>query len=125
MARNPQHLPAVLAYLTEHGETQMKDLASAIDVSPATLYSAVASALVRGEIVKRSEGRNVFYRLPDQPSMERQPAPPATVAPIGNFDARAWLDGDVDLYGLVELEDGGYRLTAPMASRLRRLLGAA
>lgn len=131
MARAPQHLNAALAYLAEHGETQMGVLAAAIGISPGTLYSGLATALVRGHIVKRNEGRSVFYRLPEQGALERQPA--ATVsqavegepAPSG-FQAAAWADGDLDLYGLIELEDGGYRLTAAMVKPLRRLLlGAA
>lgn len=33
-----------------------------------------------------------------------------------------WDDGDVDLFGLVELENGGYRIQAKDVARLRRML---
>jgi hypothetical protein len=38
------------------------------------------------------------------------------------FNAAAWADGDVDLYGLIALDDGGHRMTAAMVAKLKRLI---
>lgn len=47
---------------------------------------------------------------------------PAGEAEAEPFDACFWLDGDVDLHGLIELEDGGYRILAKDVRRLRERL---
>lgn len=40
------------------------------------------------------------------------------------FRVCRWADGDIDLYGLAELDDGGMRLTPDMVRELQKLLGA-
>jgi hypothetical protein len=66
-----------------------------------------------------------------QPTAPPQAAPAAADASIpvaagaeevDEFNAKNWLDGDLDLYGLIELEDGGHRIQAKDVARLRRMI---
>lgn len=127
MAREPQHLKTALAALAERGETRARDLAEAIGVAPATLLSGIKSAIISGELVERREGCSVFYRLPGQePGKASEPASKRTraakVPKAEEFQAAAWADGDVDLYGLIPLDDGGHRMTPAMVLRLKKLI---
>lgn len=103
MARHAQHLESAKAELAERGEMKARDLADAIGVSAPTLYSGIKSALLRGEIVKRNEGRAVFYRLPGQ-------EPEAEASDRPDFNAALWADGDLVLVG-VELNADGHSVT--------------
>lgn len=126
--RAPKYLKPVIDHLTEHGETQMTALAEAIGVSPATLYSGVATAIARGEIVKRSEGRAVFYGLgngtPAANDTRQRPEPVADTGP--QFNAALWADGELILWNVDLNEDGrSLTLNADETRTLRRLLVGA
>lgn len=72
-----------------------------------------------------------------QPEPETPASPPvsASAAPVQEpdveeeaepepFDARRWLDGDIDLYGLLETDDGAMRIPADKVPALLKLLGS-
>jgi hypothetical protein len=65
--------------------------------------------------------------LPKPPELPELPAP-IEVPPLdeieeeAEFDASLWLNGDLDLFGLVELDNGAYRVPAEKVARLRKLL---
>jgi hypothetical protein len=120
MPRAPFHLDAVKAILSANGEMRQGALAAAADLGVGTLIAAVKPGLRSGEIVDRREGRSVFYRLAE--GVEVAPAGEADAAEPGEFQAAAWADGDVDLYGLIALDDGGHRLTPAMVLKLKRLI---
>jgi DNA-binding transcriptional regulator PaaX len=127
MAREPQHLKTATAYLAENGETRMTDLANGIGISVGTLYSGLASAIARGDIVKRNEGRSVFYRLPGQDALERRPAPAAPGVEGDDerpkFNASLWADGELILWNMEMNEDGrSLTLDARQTRMLARLL---
>lgn len=84
-----------------------------VDVELPALEEALAPLLEAGSIVCRRAGRGVFYSAPDAPAETNEPVP---------FNAAHWADGDVDLYGLIPLEDGGHRMTAEMVGKLKRLI---
>lgn len=127
MPRPKLHLAAALAHLQEHGETRMNELALALHISPGTLYSACATSLAKGEILKRNEGRSCFYRLPGQPPVMRTPQVMdyAAEEDASGLVIHTWEDGDIDVYGLVELDNGGRRLTRAMAAKMKQLLAEA
>lgn len=117
MAREPLHLKAALAYLAEHGETRAKALALGVQISDATLLSGIKSALARGEILVRRDGREVYYRLPEQGAEE------STLEAAPKFNAALWADGELVLWN-VKLDADGKRLTldAEKVAMLRGLL---
>lgn len=91
----------------------------------AWLAPARKAGLLRAE-TRKGEGRTLFWSLGDgtpEPDEEDAPADPAgKPAAQADFYAAAWDNGDVDLYGVVELEDGGFRLTPAMVQKLKRLI---
>lgn len=118
MARPRVHFESAREHLAEHGETRAGELAAAIGLDPGTLTSALKTPLREGIVLKRLEGRDVFYRLPIE---GEQPADDTDDEPH-RFYGRLDTDGDLDLYGLVELNDGGHRVPAENVARLRQLL---
>jgi hypothetical protein len=58
-------------------------------------------------------------------TIETQPAAEAEEGDPEEFDAARWANGDVDLYGLLELEGAGHRIEAKNVPVLLRLLGVA
>lgn len=50
------------------------------------------------------------------------PAPMPAEEEAVEFDASLHLDGDLDLYGLIELENGGWRITRENLTRLKRII---
>jgi hypothetical protein len=122
MPRAPFHLDSIKSILAANGEMRQSDLAGAADLKASTLHAAVAPGLRSGEILKRTgEGRSVFYRLAE--GVDVTPACAAASEPEQkDFNAAAWADGDVDLYGLIELDDGGHRLSPAMVSKLKRVI---
>lgn len=103
MPKQPVHLESAKAHLAEHGETRAKELADAIGVAPGTLQAALKCAVRDGFVVKRMEGRAVFFSLPDG-----EPQPADGDAP--DFNAALWADGDLVLVG-VTLNDDGHSVT--------------
>lgn len=90
------------------------ECAKAMGLEHQAVNQSLRSAVSREWLFKhQGSGRSVFYSL--KPEQEEPVEPPA-------FSAAAWVDGDVDLYGLIELEDGGYRMTADMVIKLKRLI---
>jgi hypothetical protein len=63
-------------------------------------------------------GMTLWWSLPT----EAEPAEPAEPTEPEEFNASLHLDGDLDLYGLVELEDGGWRITRENLVRLKKLI---
>ena len=51
-----------------------------------------------------------------EPEVEAEQVPEA-------FNVCRWLDGDIDLYGLLETEDGAMRIPAGKVPQLLKLLG--
>jgi DNA-binding transcriptional ArsR family regulator len=112
MARPRIHFEAAKAQLEEHGEMRAGDIAERLGISPGTLASAMRVPERDGEILRRHEGRQAFYKLPED---EGEEGPE-------EFNAAAWADGDVDLYGIIPLDDGGFRLTPEMVTKLKRVI---
>jgi hypothetical protein len=62
----------------------------------------------------------------DGTTIEEPPAAEDGESGHQEFDAARWaVSGDIDLYGLVELENGGHRIKAADVPALLRVLGAA
>jgi hypothetical protein len=118
MARPPVHLTSAKAVLADRGEMKAGPLSEAIGVSPATLLSGIKAAILRGEILKRNEGRAVFYRLPGQ-----EPGGEDADEVSKEFNAALWADGDLVLVGVTLNADGNSVTLGPkQAHQLRRLL---
>ena len=69
---------------------------------------------------KARRSTQIFCAPSTEPEHEEEEA---DAEPI-EFTARRWTDGDIDLFGLEELEDGGMRLPAASVGKLLDLLGA-
>lgn len=117
MPRAPFHLDAIKVALAANGEMRQTELAKATDLTVGTLHAAVKPGLRSGELLDRREGRAVFYRLADGVVVD-----PAEADDDEDFRAVLDTDGDLDLYGLVELENGGHRIHADGVRLLCRLL---
>jgi hypothetical protein len=102
-----------LEYLEAHGETRAVDLRDALQVHSGQLSMAMRLPVREGTVIERREVGALFYSL-------AQPQAPAEPTP---FRAARWTDGDIDLYGALELDDGGVRLTPDMQRQLRELMG--
>lgn len=121
MARPPLQLHAAMAQLTEHGEMRGKALADALGVAVENLNPTLRRALANGELLRRHEGRAVFYRLPDQ-----EPGGPDAPEGTPKFNAALWADGELVLWN-VDLNDDGRSLTLnqEQVQQLRGLLVGA
>lgn len=117
MPRAPFHLDAIKAALAANGEMRAADLARAVDISDGTLMAAVVPGMRDGVLVKRKDGNATFYSLAD--GVEVEPAAEPESRP---FYATLDTDGELDLYGLIELQDGGHRVTPDGVRLLCRLL---
>lgn len=117
MTTETQVRELVLAHLQANAGTEFKlrELPGAIGVAVEAdrLPDILAPEVEAGTLGLRRAGRGVFYWAPagDEPA----PVP-------ADFNAAAWVDGDVDLYGLIELEDGGHRMTPAMLAKFKRLV---
>jgi hypothetical protein len=116
MGRPRIHFEAAKALLEAKGEMRANDLAAAIGITPSTLASAMRVPLRDEEVLRRKEGQHAFLRLPGEEPAAKEGAE------VKEFNAAAWADGDVDLYGIIELDDGGYRLTPAMVAKLKRVI---
>jgi hypothetical protein len=77
---------------------------------------AMTTPLLRGCVHRERRGLHVFYRI--------APYPNSADGKSGDFSATRFSDGDLALYGIEELEDGGYLLRAAQVCELLRLLSA-
>ena len=109
MKRENATRTAALALLAKHGEMRAGDMVAAIGCTSGMLSTAMRVAIRDGEAVERRTPGAVFYALPSPPDK--------------TFRAARWADGDIDLYGLVELDDGGFRLTPDMVAQVAALIG--
>lgn len=114
-------------------------LCEAIEVDSGNFKTLMGPALRHGAVRARraDTGRSLVWSLgdgtpldveqdeplrPAAPSVFQLAGPVPEVVPEAAFDAKLHLDGDLDLYGLVELEDGGYRITRDNLARLKQLI---
>lgn len=124
MAAPRKHFGIAKALLAEHGEMQAKDLAAAMGVNCGTMLAALACPIRDGEVIKRTEGRAVFYSLGEE-RIERVPVRQAAreEAAAPKFNASLWADGELILWNVKINEDGrSLTLDADQAGMLRRLL---
>jgi DNA-binding transcriptional ArsR family regulator len=112
MARPRIHFEAARAVLAEHGEMQAGALAAAIGVSNGTLGSAMRVPEAEGLIVKRGQGRQVFYSLPAEG--EAQAVDPEDIR------WTIWDDGDLVIYGLEPNTDGSHTIPAKVLDSIKR-----
>lgn len=124
MGRIAVHLISIQRVLAEHGEMRQAAIAKAVNLPIATFLAGVKPGLRDGTVLDRREGRSVFYRLAD--GVE---APAAVEGEEGDeqqadpeFNASLWADGDLDLFGVIELAGGGVRVPAAGVRALCRLL---
>jgi hypothetical protein len=89
------------------------------------LSPARKAGLLQAE-TRKGEGRTLYWSLgdgtpADEPEEDEDDR--GTVAASGEEDFHFCIhsDGDVDLHGLIALENGGYRMTAEMFAKLRRV----
>lgn len=98
----------------EKSQWTATDCAKAMGVQECSLATRLLPAINRGWIVKTDlPGRRVAYSLPVQQEDD---------GPSEAFRCDLHGDGDLDLYGLIELENGGFRLTREQALQVRGLL---
>ena len=109
----------MLAVLQENPGDEFRpgELTSAVNVDLVgaglpELAQILAPEIEAGRIVCRKAGRGTFYSAPATEAAQ----------PQEEFRAAHWSDGDLDLYGLIELDDGGYRLTPEMVAKVKRLI---
>lgn len=106
----------VLAFLQENRgvEFKLRELpaATGVQIDASELPEILAPEVDAGIIGCRRAGRGVFYWAPEN---DEAPVP-------ADFNAAHWADGDVDLYGLIPLEDGGHRMTREMVAKFKRLI---
>lgn len=134
--------------LKSTGEVRVSHLGEVVEGSMPAIYTSVARLLDSGEIIRIRNGvirsKATYDKLPpDTPASSDElgggtPAPvtkarapePAPepveseTAASPTFHAMLHIDGDLDVHGLVELADGGYRIGAADVERLRSLIGA-
>lgn len=85
--------------------------ADIMEIERKTVNATLAAAVRNGWLHKiPGEGRAVFYSL-QAPAAEQE-----------EFKFTVHSDGDVDLFGVVELENGGYRLTRDMVAELKKFI---
>jgi predicted DNA-binding transcriptional regulator YafY len=121
MHRQSIYFETIKAILAERGELRARALAEAVGVSAPTLFSAIKTPVIRGEIVKRTEGRDAYYSLPDQGG--GSPEEPGEEVPAATFNASLWADGELILWNVQMNEDGrSLTLSANQAQMLRNLL---
>ena len=96
--------------LLQDGERRAVEICESLQVSAGKLSLAMRVPVRDGTVMMRREGHAVFYSLPQAPE------------PVV-FRAARWADGDVDLYGIIELDDGGFRLTPDMLKQVLALVG--
>ena len=82
---------------------------------PAVAASVVADVEKKPEPADPSKVRRRAAPAPE-PEVEAEQVPEA-------FHVCRWLDGDIDLYGLLETEDGAMRIPAGKVPQLLKLLG--
>lgn len=104
----------VVDLLEQNGEMRARDVVVALDITSGKLSSALRIPIRDGLIVARRTAGSVHYSLGTG-------TPEADQAP--QFRIARWSDGDIDLYGLTALEDGGHRLTRDQLQQLLDLIG--
>lgn len=136
----PHRVVEYLKRQPEGAEFATAVLCDAMDVTgghvhgfPTVMAPARQAGLVKVR-TKPGHGRTFYWSLGDgTPLQQEVKADPEGAAPeeegdapageaMQEFQAAAWADGDVDLYGLIELDDGGFRMTPTMVAKLKRLI---
>lgn len=86
--------------------------ATCLGITSNNLPQAVRSLILHKLLHRERRGKHVIYRV--------EPFEP-TAAP-DKFDACLWANGDLDLCGMVELDNEGWRIPAANVPKLRALL---
>jgi len=112
MPRQNQTLDGMERLIAEAGRPmRARELRNALKATSGMVSTAGRSGEKQGRLIILRDGPQVSYDVP----REAGPQP---------FRVCRWADGDIDLYGLAELDDGGMRLTPDMVRELQKLLGA-
>lgn len=119
MPRQREKLPQVIAYLTEHGETRAGDLAVNMGLSASRIARICSPGVDEGLLVRRQELHGTWYSLGDGTPLS---VAEDEVDEPQKFNASLWADGDLDLYGVTELDGGGVRISPDGVRLLCRLL---
>ncbi len=108
----------ILDFMAENDkrlEWTTKQLANAGNIPERSVASTLRTAIKHEVVFSERRGLPTFY------SLTPYEVDPATVP---QFNAARWVDGDVILYGLQEMEGGGVRLPADKVPTLLQLLGS-
>lgn len=92
------------------------ECADAMGIANKSIAAFLAGPMNQGWVFKHKlDGVRVAYSLqpPDEEAEDGEDVP---------FSCKLYGDGDLDLHGLHETEDGGWRVPAEHAATLRRLL---
>ncbi len=98
-------------------EWSTQELADIAKIDKRQVSTTLKTAGKNGAVFSQRRGLPTFYSLTPFPSTD-EPVEPVP------FNGRRWLDGDVDLYGLLETDDGAHRIPADKIPALMQLLGS-
>jgi hypothetical protein len=112
--------------IIDHMRTQADDLewtteelAEAGSIDKRAVATQLKTAVKNEAVFRDRRGRFTVYSLTP---FEQAAQPDAEAV---EFNAALWADGDLILYGLTELEDGGHLISAENLAKLRRLVAWA
>lgn len=95
-------------------EWSTEEIANAAGIDKGAVSSTLRVAVREQALFSERRGRCAVYSLTSFEQEEQQEPVP--------FNAAYWADGDVVLYGLPEMEDGGVLLSAENLAKLRKMV---
>lgn len=125
-APKPGSVAARAMQLLVDGPMQAVDLCAALGIKRTNLNGNIAAAVRAGLLaLDLVDGRAWIKLSSAKPIVMRYEPPestPTTPPDTGVFHACLHIDGDLDIYPTLALDDGGFRLTRDQVDRLCLLL---